>query len=400
MINLSLLSKTIYVGLDNKLKTITEAVLLANKNDTILVKNGVYKESKIYIKKPIHVVGQDFPIIDGENKFENLFIVEADGSSISGLRFTNVALSYTKEVAGIFVSSCNNFTLKDNYFENVFYGLIIQDSNYGVIQNNKIIGQALDEVSSGNGIHIWKSSNIRVENNEIKSMRDGIYLEFVGRSFVSNNYCEDNIRYGLHFMFSDNNEYYQNEFKNNGAGVAVMFSKFIKIYDNIFHFNWGSSSYGLLLKEINDLEIRDNFFQQNTIGLKIDGCNRVTYSHNSFIGNGWAIRFTGGCYDNLFEYNSFINNAFDVSYNSSLNNNLFQTNYWSEYNGYDLNKDGIGDVPYRPVKLFSYIVNKVPEALVLLRSLFIDVVNFSENVSPVFTPENLMDRKPLMSSIK
>ena len=126
----------------------------------------------------------------------------------------------------------------------------------------------------------------------------------------------------------------------------------------------------------------------------------VIYSHNSFIGNGWAIRFTGGCYDNLFEYNSFINNAFDVSYNSSLNNNLFQTNYWSEYNGYDLNKDGIGDVPYRPVKLFSYIVNKVPEALVLLRSLFIDVVNFSENVSPVFTPENLMDRKPLMSSIK
>lgn len=97
--------------------------------------------------------------------------------------------------------------------------------------------------------------------------------------------------------------------------------------------------------------------------------------------------------------NNFLNNAFDLSYNSNLNDNLFEGNYWSEYSGYDLDKDGIGDVPYRPVKLFSFIVNKTPETIVLLRSLFIDIINFSEKVSPVFTPDNLTDAHPQMKII-
>ncbi|MCK5906022.1 MAG: nitrous oxide reductase family maturation protein NosD, partial [Flavobacteriales bacterium] len=57
---------------------------------------------------------------------------------------------------------------------------------------------------------------------------------------------------------------------------------------------------------------------------------------------------------------------------------------------------GIGDIPYRPVKLFSYIVNRTPEAIIMLRSLFVDLIDFSERVSPVFTPDNLLDEKPSM----
>jgi nitrous oxidase accessory protein len=91
-----------------------------------------------------------------------------------------------------------------------------------------------------------------------------------------------------------------------------------------------------------------------------------------------------------------MHNSFDLSYNSRLNDNKFEANYWSEYTGYDLDKDGIGDVPHRPVKLFSYVVNQTPEALVLLRSLFVDIINFSEKVSPVFTPDELVDSKPIM----
>ena len=94
-----------------------------------------------------------------------------------------------------------------------------------------------------------------------------------------------------------------------------------------------------------------------------------------------------------------MHNSFDLSYNSRLNDNQFEANYWSEYTGYDLNKDGIGDVPHRPVKLFSYVVNQTPEALVLLRSLFVDIINFSEKVSPVFTPDELVDSKPIMKEI-
>jgi nitrous oxidase accessory protein len=107
----------------------------------------------------------------------------------------------------------------------------------------------------------------------------------------------------------------------------------------------------------------------------------------------------GACYDNIYSKNNFLYNSFDLSYSGNLNSNKFQNNYWSNYTGYDLDKDGIGDIPYRPVKLFSYLVNRTPESIVLLRSLFIDIIDFSEKVSPVFTPENLIDNKPLMTEV-
>ena len=133
--------------------------------------------------------------------------------------------------------------------------------------------------------------------------------------------------------------------------------------------------------------------------------NRVSGSYllgriNDFISNGWAIKVRGACYANSFKENNFLYNSFDISYNSNINDNEFDNNYWSNYTGYDLNKDGIGDVPYRPVKLFSYIVNRTPETIILLRSLFIDIIDFSEKVSPVFTPDNLVDENPKMKPIK
>ena len=105
---------------------------------------------------------------------------------------------------------------------------------------------------------------------------------------------------------------------------------------------------------------------------------------------------SGGCYANAFTANNFIGNSFDVSYNSKMNDNTFNGNFWSAYSGYDLDKDGSGDVPYRPVKLFSYVVNRTPETIVLLRSLFVDIINFSEKVSPAFTPADLVDQTPSM----
>lgn len=400
LITIRLQAYTIRVCGSCKIKTIKEAVLLAKDGDTVLVKKGIYKETKINVDKSIYIIGEDYPTLDGQNKTESIFAAKANNFVISGFVFKNVGLSYTKEIAAIFVSESTNFTLKNNVFDNVFYGFIIQSSNYGLIQNNKVTGKSLNETTSGNGIHVWKCKNLRIEQNIVKGMRDGIYLEFVNNSFISNNTSQNNVRYGLHFMFSNNNEYHHNEFRENGAGVAVMFSKSIKMHHNTFHFNWGAASYGLLLKEINDAEIYDNIFEQNTIGINIEGCNRISYKNNHFIRNGWALKFRGGCYKNIFEFNNFMSNAFDLSYNSKLNDNNFEANYWSDYTGYDLDKNGIGDVAYRPVKLFSYIVNKTPETLILLRSLFVDIINFSEKVSPVFTPDNLIDAKPLMKPIE
>jgi nitrous oxidase accessory protein len=201
-------------------------------------------------------------------------------------------------------------------------------------------------------------------------------------------------------MFSNDDVYTDNIFENNGVGVAVMFSRRIAMERNEFKFNWGRSAYGLLLKEIYDGTISDNSFQQNTIGIFVEGSNRIDYKHNTFERNGWAIKFSGGCEDNKITYNNFLENSLDLVVNTKLASNEFHHNYWSNYSGYDLDKNLIGDVPHYPVKLFSYILDQAPEAIVLMRSLFIDLVNFSEKVSPVFTPKEVMDKFPLMKQVE
>lgn len=381
-----------------EIKTIKQAVAIANDGDEILIQSGVYKEHDIFVDKSIHIKGEGRPIVDGEH-LETIFRFKADGFSLSGLEIINVGQSYTKDFAAILVSESNDFVIENNVLKNVFFGILVEKSKKGTISFNKVSSKAVSQSNSGNGIHLWHCSNMAVFKNELTGLRDGIYFEFVKKSKVYDNVSFENLRYGLHFMFSNENSYDNNVFKNNGAGVAIMFSKFVKMHHNTFEHNWGSASYGLLLKEIYDAEIENNIFDQNTIGISVDGSTRINYTNNTFIRNGWAVKIIGACYENEFSNNNFLSNALDLSYNSKINTNRFEGNYWSEYAGYDLDRDGIGDIPYRPVKLFSYIVHNTPEAIVLLRSMFVDIINFSEKVSPVFTPDNLIDGHPLMKRI-
>ncbi|CAM4156858.1 nitrous oxide reductase family maturation protein NosD [Gillisia hiemivivida] len=380
-------------------KSIKEAVEKAAPFDTIYVKEGTYYEFNIEITKPLTIIGENNPIIDGKNKGE-IITIQADNVTIDGLTIVNVGTSYTTDFAAVRVVKSENFLLQNLKLQKLFFGIYLEKSNNGKVLNNTITGDAVHEYSSGNGIQLWYCRNVEVRGNTIKKVRDGIYLEFSDEILISDNNSSGNLRYGLHFMFSNHDTYINNVFANNGAGVAVMFSKFIIMKNNTFKKNWGSASFGLLLKEINDSEISHNTFEENTVGINVEGSNRVTYTHNDFKNNGWAIKVRGACYFNVFEKNNFLYNSFDISYNSRINDNKFHGNYWSNYTGYDLDKDGIGDIPYRPVKLFSYIVNRTPETIILLRSLFIDIIDFSEKVSPVFTPDNLLDENPLLKPIR
>jgi nitrous oxidase accessory protein len=381
------------------ISSLKKAIAQAKDYDTIVVKKGTYKEHSILVDKPLTIIGKNHPVIDGELKGEIITVI-SDYVTVEGLSIINVGTSYTEDYAAIRVKRSKHFVIKNLLLEKLFFGIYIEKSSYGKIFNNKIIGDAKQEYNSGNGIQLWYSNHIQIENNFVQHVRDGIYLEFSDNCLIKNNVSEQNLRYGLHFMFSNNDVYQNNTFQNNGAGVAVMFSKKIKMYSNTFKENWGTASYGMLLKEINDAEIIGNTFEENTIGINIEGSNRIVYKNNNFINNGWAIKVRGGCYANRFLENNFLYNSFDISYNSNVNDNVFNRNYWSNYTGYDLDKNGIGDVPYRPVKLFSYIVNRTPETIILLRSLFIDLIDFSEKVSPIFTPDNLLDNNPLIKKIE
>ncbi|WP_020532857.1 nitrous oxide reductase family maturation protein NosD [Flexithrix dorotheae] len=382
---------------DCKVSSIKQAIEKAKSGDEIVVKNGVYKETGIRIEKKLSIYGENFPEIDGQNLNQEIISVAHDSVTISGFVVKNVGVSYIDDLAAIKVYEHKGCVIENNKIQNAFFGIYLNHSNNCVIRNNEVIGEAVAEMSSGNAIHLWYARDILIEGNLAKNHRDGIYLEFVENSKVSDNVSEGNLRYGLHFMFSNHNTYSGNTFQNNGAGVAVMFSRFITMTKNKFYKNWGTSSYGLLLKEIFDGEITNNYFEENTVGIYAEGSNRMKIENNDFKSNGWAMKILGSCMDNTFTGNNFFFNTFDITTNArTFESNKISRNYWSEYTGYDLDKDGIGDQPYRPVKVFSFVITRVPASIILLRSLFIDMLNFAEKVMPVMTPSTLMDEQPLM----
>ena len=130
-----------------------------------------------------------------------------------------------------------------------------------------------------------------------------------------------------------------------------------------------------------------------------EGANRIHMEKNVFRSNGWALKMQASCSDIVLEKNNFIGNTFDVGTNGSLVMNRFINNYWDKYEGYDLNRDNIGDVPYRPVSMYSMIVEQNPPAMILFHSFIVSLMDKSEKVIPSLTPENLKDEHPLMKSL-
>lgn len=377
--------------------SIKAAVAQAQSGDTIRVQAGQYDEWDIVIDKPLVLLGQGATI--DANRKGGIFEVLADSVTLSGFNLERTEISFTKDIAAIYGYRMHDFTFENLTINDAQFAFLIHKSSRGIIRNNTISGETRTEATGGNGIHLWYSNQVEITGNSVTGMRDGIYFEFVENSVIADNHSHHNVRYGLHFMFSNHNTYTRNRFEENGAGVAVMFSRDIVMEDNLFRHNWGTAAYGLLLKEIYDGKITSNRFIQNTIGINVEGSSRVEYRYNTLEKNGWGVKVTGGCYDNEFTRNDFLNNTFDVSYFGTLNSNSFNGNHWSDYTGYDLNHDGVGDILYRPIKLFSHIVSQAPEAIILVRSLFVDIVNYSEKVTPVFTSSAVKDDTPVMSVI-
>jgi nitrous oxidase accessory protein len=388
------LAGTITAG-TNANPTIASALAKAKDGDTVIVMNGTYKESPIQINKRVVLMGKQMPVLDGERKHE-ILIINVDGVTVEGFHFRNSGFSGYEDVAGLRLMQCRDAVIRNNHFTNTYFGIYGQHAVHCTIQQNTFFSTAMDETLSGNGIHCWKSDSMLIKGNNIKGHRDGIYFEFVTNSLIEGNTSTGNARYGLHFMFSNDDVYVNNSFISNGAGVAVMYSKRVTMLYNRFLRNTGASAYGILLKDISDSHAAGNLFEENTVGVFMEGSSRFMLTQNQFTANGWALRIQASCDDISLNRNNFQGNSFDVATNGSLVLNNFNFNYWDKYKGYDLNKDGIGDVPYRPTSLFSMITERNAAAMMLFRSAIVSLIDNAEKVLPGITPEALKDSKPSM----
>jgi len=375
-------------------RTMTLALALVAPGGRITVRAGLYREPVLRVTAPVTIVGDSGAVFEGGS--HEIFLVTADHVTLRGLTLRHVEPSFVEDRAAIRFDSVADCVVEDSRLEGTFFGIYLARSRDCRISRNVVEGRATAEMSAGNAIHLFHSRDVTIDHNRLTGHRDGIYLEFAEDARVFGNVSTGNLRYGLHFMFSHRCEYRDNRFVDNGAGVAVMYTNRMVMEGNTFADNWGAASYGLLLKEIRDSRIIGNTFRENTVGLYLEGSARNEVTGNTFQGNGWAVRVLADAEGNRFSANSFLGNSFDVSTNSRSNVSTFHGNYWDHYEGYDLNHDGVGDVPYHPVRLFSLLVAENEPALILLRSFFVDLLDAAERVLPVLTPEALRDEEPLM----
>lgn len=374
--------------------TLAAALRLAGDGDTILIEPGTYREGRLEVTRSLTIIGRGNPVLDGGGG--PVLTIRADSVTVRGLTIRHVVPSSVGDPAGIRVEGARGCRIEDNTLLDTFFGIYLAKVNGCVVRHNRIRGSGRLESLNGNAVHAWSSEALLIEDNDLTGHRDGVYFEFVTGAEVVGNRSTGQMRYGLHFMFSHGCRYRGNLFARNRAGVAVMYTRDVVMEANRFEDTWGSGAYGLLLKDIRDSRLSGNRFQNNSTALFAEGTIRVTIEGNEFLGNGWGAQVMADADETVLRHNRFERNAFDLASNSRNAASTVTENYWDRYHGYDLDRDGIGDVPYAPVRLFALIVQQNRPALILLRSLFVSLLETAEKIAPVLTPKGLVDRRPLM----
>ena len=396
---ITLSARTIEVGEGKAFSSISAALHKAKAKDEILIYGKkIYKE-RLVIQKPITLKGVETPIIDGGQRGD-VIKVNADNVTIEGLQIQNSARSSQVDYCGVHVKDAQFVTVRNCVFRKNQFSVMFQNCKNGLIANNNISSYITYNPIMGNAVHCWKSDNMHITGNNIGHNRDGIYLEFVNNSHIDHNTVSGCARYGLHFMFSHFNVYSSNRFNHNQAGVAVMFAHNVEMINNTFEFNRGTSSYGLLIKELQYSTIKGNRFLDNTVGLLIDGGSDLNVHHNVIKNNGWGMRLISASTNDTIVHNNFLGNTFDMTTNVSYNRNNVNGNYWDKYEGYDLNKDGYGDVPFHPLSLFSMLAEQNENVLFFFHSFLMNLLDATEKVLPSITPDNYVDNYPHMNPYK
>ena len=389
---------TWHVGPKAAFTTITSAVKLAEGNDTIVVGKGIYRESNIVVKTPLTIIGQPGAIVDAKgHKSNNIIAIISDSVVVKGLELRNITSSYVSDNAAILVDKVKHIQISHCTITNTMFGIYLRKATHCLVTNNTIVNTIVErESNSGNGVHCWGSTHLTIRGNTLSGHRDGLYFEFARHTYITHNVSTKNLRYGLHFMFSDSCTYTYNTFVDNGAGIAVMYTKQVLMANNTFKDNWGPSTFGLLLKDITNSHLINNRFVNNSIAVHSEGSTRILFENNLFEQNGYAIRMLGSSVNNTVRSNSFEGNVFDITTNTRTSENNYYRNYWSTYSGYDLNRDGIGDIPHHPVRLYALMVEQMPTSSILMNSALVHTLDVMERIMPTITPESLVDKSPLM----
>ncbi|MFA5535698.1 MAG: nitrous oxide reductase family maturation protein NosD [Bacillota bacterium] len=413
-------ARTIEVWPGGPIPTIQKALTTAEDGDVIRVHPGKY-DGRLVINKSIRLLGLEMPIIDGEG-LGDVITIEADEVTVKGFEiiFSGKILEETN--AGIKIKSNNNL-VEDNRFINNLFGVYLERASENVIRRNLIKGRpvvrdlgkvTLDENTAassydikfagdgGDGIHLFDSPENLMESNIITDTRDGIYFDYSYHNRVINNQIF-NVRYGIHYMYSWYNNFEGNILLDNVAGAAPMFSKYIVFRNNVLAGSRGHRAYGILFAHCDHSLAEGNIVFDNTRGFFLDHSMHNTIRNNLIAMNDIGLDLISSSTDNVFIDNNFIDNmqqialiAFTVGRGNEFHASG-RGNYWSDYRGFDLDQDGVGDIPHFTGDVFTYLMGKAPGVRLFLNSPAAKALEFSEKTFPVISIPKAEDPYPLIN---
>jgi nitrous oxidase accessory protein len=394
-------AEVLTVGQNRQFQTIAPAIAAARNGDTVRVESGTFTENLV-LDKSVILEGLEKPVIRGTGT-GSIVTVTADGCVIRGFRFEKSGGDLQAEDAGILLKSNGN-TVEDNELFDVLFGIYLYHSAGNSIRRNKVTGRTeLETGERGAGLHLWNSPANVLEDNEISAARDGMYIQSSPNNTIRRNRVS-NLRYGLHFMNSDDNRFEDNVFFDNIAGAAIMYSQRIELRRNAFVHNRGFSSFGILYQDCRQCVAEENLILNNATGVFLEGLKNSVFRRNTIAENDVAIQIFGSSQQNVFEQNNFIDNLSPLQLVGGKSATRWQGengdgNYWSDYDGYDLDGDGFGDVPHRIQNIFEHLEGNFPRLRVYLNSPAAQSLVAAEKSFPILKGSNEFDRKPLMRPV-
>ncbi len=381
--------------------SLQELVDAAERNTTLVPPPGTYA-GPVTLDFPLTIDGQGKVTIDAGGKGSVIYL-DTDGATIKNLHLTNSGNSHNDIDSGIQVRGKFN-VIKDNVIDNSLFGVDLQQSDSNIIRRNKISSKPVDLGVRGDSVRLWYSFNNKIEDNVIRNSRDMV-VWYSAENTISRNDSRGG-RYSLHFMYSRFNEVDSNHYENNSVGIFLMYSDSVSVHDNYIAYANGPTGMGIGFKETSDVDIYNNQILYCATGLYIDvspydpdTTNRIHDNVIAFTNIG--IDFLNDWTGNIFERNSFKGNQTQISVagGKTANRNVWKDNYWDDYEGFDLDKDGIGDRPYELYGYADRIWMDIPAARFLKGTPVMAVLDFLERLAPFSTPDMLVrDERPLMSA--
>ena len=384
----------------------------AQPGASIRISAGLY-HGNLIINKPLVLQGEDGAIIDGVG-LGDVIRVRAPDVKISGLVIQHSGTDLTDMNAGIFVErQAERVSIENNVIENNTFGIWLDGCPQPQVLANRVHGNpSIRSQDRGNGIHLSSVTKGLIADNEVWETRDGIYIESSHHNRLADNYLHD-LRYGIHYMYSYSNEVVNNLTRNTRTGYALMQSRFLTVTGNRSE---SDANYGILLNFIVSSTIANNTVLNTrkgrafvTGGADIVGAEgKALFIYNAQFNNihdnqfeaaDIGIHLTAGSEDNKIYNNAFIGNQVQVKYVASrqqewsLNS---RGNYWSDYLGWDLDANGIGDKTYEPNDAVDKLLWKYPIARLLMSSPAIETLRWVQQQFPVFKPQGVRDSYPLM----